>query len=99
VGIRREHIEKDSVETEDVVAKAIGAGKLNYFLSDEQTGTGSTVSIPHDLGVAPTLVIPFITGDARSAWGTVSITVEGADASYLYITATADVKYRVLAIA
>ena len=89
MAIRTEHLEKDSVI----------AAKIKYFLSTEQTGTGAEQSIAHGLGETPSLVMFFLTGDARAAWAVISIAEGTHDATNLKVTVTTDVKYRALAIA
>ena len=89
MGVKRRHLEGDSV----------GPEQLKHFLSAEQTGTGAEQSIPHGLGVTPTLVIFFVTGDARAAWAASSIAEGAHDATNLKATVTTDVKYRAFAVA
>lgn len=79
--------------------KAVGPELINYFLSAEQTGTGASQDIAHGLGVTPTLVFFFTTGDDTAAWAKYSI-VEGVhDATNLKVTVTASIKFRAFAIA
>lgn len=78
--------------------KAVYSGHIDYFLSAEQTGTGSPQDVPHGLGVTPTVVFFFITGDSRASWAAISI-VEGVhDETNLKVTVTADILFRAFAI-
>ena len=84
---------------EHILRKAVKAIHVDYFLSAEKTGTGVEVSIPHGLGVTPTLVFFFITGDAGAAWRAYSITEGTHDSTNLKVNVTSDMKYRAFAIA
>ena len=67
------------------------------FLSAEQTGSGDEQSVAHGLGVVPSLVGIFATGDARGAWATFSITEGTHTSTYVKATVTTNIKYRILA--
>ena len=82
-----------------IARDAVGPELLPYFLSTEQTGTGAEQSIPHGLGVTPSLVFFFITGDARAAWAVFSITEGAHDDTNLKVTVTTDMKFRAFAMA
>lgn len=65
------------------------------FQSTVQTGTGSQQSIPHGLGVVPSLVLVSVyNNDSLTAFSV----VEGShDATNLYVTATSGISYKVIA--
>jgi hypothetical protein len=69
------------------------------FQSTQQTGTGSSQSIPHGLGVIPSLVL--VSAYDNTASGSTPFTfqlVEGSHTSTnLLITATSGLKYKVIA--
>jgi len=78
---------------------SVVSADLNMFLSAERTGTGGAENVAHGLGVVPSKVLVFITGDARGAWAVFSI-VEGAHTSTnVIVTVTLSMKYRILAFA
>lgn len=67
-----------------------------YFASNEVTGTGSSQSTAHGLGVAPTFVIPTITGYTS---GAIAVTVGTHTSTNCVFTVTSGVKYRIFAVA
>ena len=73
--------------------------RLKIFVSDEQTATGEAQTIAHGLGAVPSKVLVAITGDARAAWGTITITQGTHTATNVIVTVTADIKYQVIALA
>jgi len=66
------------------------------FVSAEQTGSGAQQSIPHGLGVAPSKVVAFMTGNPASP-GASSIVAGTHDATNCLFTVTSNFKYIVLA--
>jgi len=89
-----------SIDTEELADKAIDSTKLNYFVSDEQTGTGEAQSIPHGLEVDEVAVEP-----SKVIVAFTSIGTDGATSTYtkgtvnVNVTATTGAKYRVIAFA
>lgn len=80
----------------DIADDSVSAGMINYFLSTEQTGTGSAQNIAHGLGSTPTLVVVIPTVTAASGATTYA---EGTHTSTnCVVTATTGAKYKVLAI-
>ena len=77
--------------------KLVTGEEIHYFLSTEQTGDGSMQSIPHGLGVTPTLVIINITG-SPGTYVALAVTEGTHDATNVKVTVTTGWKYRVLAI-
>ena len=67
-----------------------------YFLSAEQTGTGSAQNIPHNLGVVPRLVLVLITG-SPSTYSALTVTMGTHTASNIVVTVTSGWKYKVYA--
>ena len=67
-----------------------------YFASGEVTGTGSSQNTAHGLGVAPTFVIPTITGYTS---GAIEVTVGTHTSTNCVFTVTSGVKYRIFAVA
>jgi hypothetical protein len=67
-----------------------------YFLSDEQTGTGSSQSIAHGLGVVPSLVLVLISG-SPSSYSALSVTMGTHTATNVVVTVTSGWKFRVYA--
>ena len=86
MGIRRYHVERGAVRLESRKAS----------LSAEQTGTGAEQSIPHGLGVTPSLVIINITG-SPATYAALAVTEGTHDATNVKVTVTADWKYKVYA--
>ena len=67
----------------------------NIFLSTEQTGTGSSQSIPHGLGVIPSKILLALTNvDVGGA----TITEGTHTTTNIVVTVTSAAKYKVLAI-
>lgn len=80
---------------------ATAAKVTGKFQSTVQTGTGSSQSIPHGLGVVPTLVLvaAYVTTDAGIVAAGYSI-VEGVHTSTnVLVTATTNLQYKVIAFA
>jgi hypothetical protein len=67
-----------------------------YFLSAEQTGTGSSQSIPHGLGVVPRLVLVLITG-SPSTYSQLTVTMGTHTSTNVVVTVTSGWKFRVYA--
>lgn len=81
----------------NVVVVTVGSHTL-LFSSTEQTGNGAEQDIAHGLGVTPSIVAIYVTGDARVGWAAYSV-VEGVhDGTNVKATVTTNVKYRVLAL-
>lgn len=77
-----------------LVNSTIQAGKIDYFKSTEQTGTGSEQDIAHGLGRTPTLVIAY--PSELTGIGTI---VEGThDGTNVKVTAVTGDKYFVVAL-
>jgi len=89
-----------SIDTEELADKSVDSTKLNYFVSDEQTGTGEAQSIPHGLEVDEVAVEP-----SKVIVAFTSIGTDGATSTYtkgtvnVNVTATTGAKYRVIAFA
>jgi hypothetical protein len=83
-----------AVENDKVGAAAITSDKMNYFLSEEQTGDGTAQSIAHGLSAEPALVliIPSLVGTDGA---TITYTKGSANVN---VTATTGAKYRVFAM-
>jgi len=75
-------------------ADAITSTKADIFLSAETTGAGSATPIVHGLGASPPVFFPLVTEHATSADLNMSAT---ADATNVYVTAAATVKFKVFA--
>ena len=71
----------------------------NWFVSAEQTGTGSAQNIAHGLGVVPALVMVAPTDTAPATVGVYTVTEGTHDATNVIVTCTSGKKYKVLAIA
>jgi len=92
-------LRKGAIDSSRIADASVLAADIKLFLSTEQTGTGAAQNVAHGLGVTPSKVLVFVTGDARAAWAVFSI-VEGThDATNVVVTVTASIKFRVLAIA
>ncbi len=84
-----------TVTNSDIAANTIQAGKLSFFKSTEQTGTGSEQNIAHGLGRTPALVIVFPTEGDGNAFDI----AEGThDSTNVKITTGAAVKFKVIAL-
>ena len=88
---------KEAVDGFGNVVKTLAHTKL--FLSTEQTGNAGAQSVAHGLGGVPAVVAVFITGDARGAPADFSIAEGTHTATNVVVTVTANIKYRVLALA
>jgi len=66
------------------------------FVSTEQTGNGAQQSIAHGLGVVPSKVVAFMTGNPASP-GASSIVAGTHDATSCLFTVTSNFKYVVMA--
>jgi hypothetical protein len=81
----------------DIAAASIQAGKLDYFLSAETTGTASPQNVAHGLGRTPALVLILASEDTGLA-GTLDI-LEGAhDGTNVIVTAPTTLKFKVFAL-
>jgi hypothetical protein len=69
-----------------------------FFLSAEQTGTGSAQNVAHTLGKLPERVLPFLTGGPAS-YSQPTITLGTHTADNLVATVTTGWKYRLMAVA
>jgi len=74
---------------------AVEAAKVNFFLSEEQTGDGNPQNIAHGLGAVPGLVLVIPTEMPDAA---LDIAEGSHDDTNVVVTATASLKYKVLAI-
>lgn len=96
-----------------IAAAAVGAGgglttgivRLNaiggprYFLSTEQTGTGSAQNVAHGLGVVPEIVIVYPTDTSPATVGVYTM-VEGTHTTTnVVVTVTSGKKFKVFALA
>jgi hypothetical protein len=72
--------------------------KPNVFVSSEQTGTGSSQSIAHNLGVKPRLVFVCITG-SPSSYSQLSVTEGTHTSTNVVVTVSSNWKFKVVAIA
>nr|WP_319372459.1 hypothetical protein [uncultured Methanobacterium sp.] len=84
-----------SIGNSELEPDSVDSNKINYFLSDEQTGTGATAqNIAHGLSAEPSLVliIPSLVGTDGA---TITFTKGSANVN---VTATTGAKYRVFAI-
>lgn len=92
--IDTEELAGGAVETDKLGDDSVDSSKLNYFLSDEQTGTGEAQSIAHGLDAEPALVliIPSVIGTDGA-----NITFTKGSAN-VNVTATTGTKYRVFAM-
>jgi len=73
----------------------IQAGKIDFFQSTEQTGTGSEANVAHGLGRTPTLVIVYPTENTTG--NTMNITEGTHDGTNIKVNAPATMKYKVVA--
>lgn len=91
-------IKDANVTTDKLAAEAVTAEKALVFVSAEQTADGNPQDIAHGLGAVPThvLVVPTELPDAAAETG--FDIAEGAhDATNVKVTATATLKYKVMA--
>jgi hypothetical protein len=72
--------------------------KLNIFVSSEQTGTGSSQTIAHGLGVVPRLVFVCVTG-SPSSYSQLSVAEGTHTSTNVVVTVTSGWKFKVVAIA
>ncbi len=73
-------------------------GLLNtWFVSAEQTGTGSAQNIAHGLGRAPSAVVIIATDTAPATTGQYTATEGTHDATNVVVTVTSGKKYKILA--
>jgi hypothetical protein len=86
-----------TVVNADVADSSIRAGKLDYFLSGEITGTAGALQTAHGLGRVPALVLVIPTEDTGVA-GTLSIVEGSHDATDVIVTAPATLKFKIFAI-
>lgn len=70
-----------------------------YFLSTEQTGTGSEQSIAHGLGVTPNLALVYPSDTAPATTGVYTMTRGTDDKTNVKTTVTSGKKYFVFALA
>lgn len=83
-----------AVEPDKLAPASVDSTKMNYFLSDEQTGDGTAQSIAHGFEAEPALVliIPSLVGTDGA---TITFTKGSANVN---VTATTGAKYRVFAM-
>ena len=79
------------------VVNPTSTGTLGIFVSDALTGDGSEETIPHSLGRVPAIVLPVVIDNQAEGDEVLSIS-SSADATNVYITATTNVIYKVLAM-
>jgi len=96
MGIRRYHVEKGAVASEEVKDASIKKADRLCSLSAEQTGTGAEQSIAHGLGVTPSLVMIIITG-SPATYAALTVTEGTHDATNVKVTVTSGWKYKVYA--
>jgi hypothetical protein len=72
--------------------------KPTIFVSSEQTGTGSSQSIAHGLGVKPRFVFIAVTG-SPSSYAALSVTEGTHTSTNVVVTVTSGWKFKVVAIA
>lgn len=83
----------------DLTANAAAFKKAGgKFQSTVQTGTGSAQNIAHGLGVVPSLVLVSIY-DTNGVALPIAVSEGAHDATNVVVTATASVKYKVIALA
>lgn len=75
------------------------AGLPQFFVSAEQTGTGSAQNIAHGLGVVPSFVFVIPTDLAPATIGQYTETEGAHTATNVVVTVTSGKKYKVVAIA
>jgi len=85
-----------NIENADIVNSTIEAGKLSYFKSSEQTGTGSEQSIAHGLGRTPALVI--VVPTENTTGNSMDLSEGIHDGTDVKVTAPATTKYVVYAL-
>lgn len=83
-----------AVETDKLADDSVDSDKVNYFLSDEQTGTGEVQNIAHGLSAEPGLVL-IVPSSIGTDGGTITFTKGSANVN---VTATTGAKYRVFAL-
>lgn len=86
-----------SIVNGDLVNSTIQAGKISFFKSTEQTGTGAPQNIAHGLARTPALVI-VISSDDGAVTGAVTLTEGVHDGTNVVVTATSGAKYKVIAL-
>lgn len=79
------------------VNSTIQSGKISFFKSTEQTGTGSEQNIAHGLGRTPSLVW-VSSSDDNGVTGAITLTEGTHDSTNVKVTATTSAKYKVLAL-
>lgn len=85
-----------SIVNGDLVNSTIQSGKISYFKSTEQTGSGSEQDVAHGLGRTPALVLVIPTSSSEAtAYAFAEGTHDGTNAK---VTATNGAKYIVLAL-
>ena len=84
-----------NIDNADLTASTIQAGKISYFKSTEQTGTGTEQSIAHGLGRTPALVLVIPTKVMLAADTFVTGVADGTNAK---ATVSTNSKYIVIAL-
>jgi hypothetical protein len=84
-----------SVETAAIAANAVTFANLNVFVANGQTGTGSSQSIAHGLGVIPSAAWISFEGSTASQ----AVTYGSNTSTNVVLTVTSGAKFTVVAIA
>ena len=85
-----------TVVNADIANSTIQSGKISFFKSTEQTGTGSSQNVAHGLARTPSLVIVIPTNsDATTNY---TFTEGTHDGTNVVVTATSGAKYKVVAL-
>lgn len=85
-----------TVVNADIANSSVEAGKLDYFLSSEITGTGAEADTAHGLGRTPALVLVIPTENTTG--NTLNIAEGTHDGTNVKVTAPATMKYKVFAL-
>ena len=83
-----------AVGTTQLAAGAVTRAKMALFISTVQTGTGSSQSIAHGLGVTPTNVFVTFTGTTAAQ----AVTEGTHTSTNVVVTVTSGATFKVLAI-
>jgi hypothetical protein len=84
-----------SITTAALAAKAVTLAKQATFVSTVQTGTGSSQSIAHGLGVTPSAVFVSFTGSTSSQ----AVTEGSHTSTNVVVTVTSAATFKVIAFA
>ena len=94
-GVPAADIPAGAVGTTQLAAKAVTLAKQATFVSTVQTGTGSSQSIAHGLGVVPSAVVVSFTGSTASQ----AITEGTHTTTNVVVTVTSGATFKVTAYA